>query len=283
MHVSTDVRGIDLLGVEIDQVLLERLRLRDYLSIGRNHQARSVENQAVVAPDLVHHRDRNFLILRDGREHVAAQFALTQPKWRGGNVEHEVAAGSNQFFDRVDAIQTLVPETLVVPGILTDSQSHLVAAKAEQLLALGGSEVAHLIEDVIGGQQHLRLNEIDAPLAQQGGGVHHLLARVGFGRGYHPADHGNSLRLGGDPLDGRAIARHKRRPLDQIARRVTADGELREQNQASASTPRLQRKLDDLGSVPREIPDGGVDLAQSNLHTHSVKGRGVEGRGRRAP
>ena len=254
VHVPSDFLRIEFLGVEIDQVFLERLRLRDHLSVGRNHQARSVEDQAVVAPDLVHHRDRNFLILCDGRQHVAAQFALAQPKRRRGNVEHEVSAGADQFFDRIDAIQPPVPEALVVPGILTDGQSHLLAAKAEQLLALGGSEVAHLVEDVIGGQQHLRLDELDAPFAQQGGGVHRFFARVRFGRGYRAADHGNALRFCGDPLDGRATARHKRGPLDQIARRVAADGEFRKQNQASASTPRLQRKLDDLGSVAERSP-----------------------------
>ena len=168
----------------------------------------------------------------------------------------------------------LIPEALVVPGVLTDGQSHLIAAKAEQLLALGGSEVAHLIEDVIGGQQHLRLDEIDAPLAQQGGRVHYLFARIRLRRGDQSADHGNTLGFSGDPLHGLAIARHKRGSLDQIVRRVPGDGEFRKQNQAGASTPRLQCKLDDLGSVAREVPHGGVDLAQGNLHVSSVEGRG---------
>ena len=54
-----------------------------------------------------------------------------------------------------------------------------------------------------------------------------------------PADHGNSLSFRGDPFDGRAAARHKRGPFDQIARRVTGDGEFRKQNQARAGAPRL--------------------------------------------
>ena len=154
----------------------------------------------------------------------------------------------------------------VVPGILTDGQRHLLAAKAEQLLALGGSEVAHLVEDVVGGQQHLRLDELDAPVAQQGRGVHHRLAGVRLGRSHHAADHGDALRLRGNLLDGVAVARDERRPLDQIARRIAADGEFRKQNQARAGVARLQGKLDDLGGVAGEIPHGGVDLAQGNLH-----------------
>jgi hypothetical protein len=33
----------------------------------------------------------------------------------------------------------------------------------------------------------------------------------------------------------------------------------------------LHRKLDNLGGVAREIPDGGVDLAESNLHPTSLE------------
>src|ERR1019366_1953030 len=124
------------------------------------------------------HRDRYFLILCDGRQHVVAQFALAQPKRRRGNVQYEIPAPADQFLHGIDAIEPPVPEALVVPGVLADGQSHLLAAKAEQLLALGRSKVAHLVEDVIGGQQHLRLDEFDASLAQQGGGVHHFFARV---------------------------------------------------------------------------------------------------------
>ncbi len=41
------------------------------------------------------------------------------------------------------------------------------------------------------------------------------------------------------------------------------------------------RKVDDLGGVAREVSHGGVDLAQGNLHTLSVEGRGKRGRGRK--
>ena len=144
------------------------------------------------------------------------------------------------------------------------------------MLARGGSEIAHLVEDVIGGQQHLRLDELDASLAQQSGGVHHLFAGISIGRSDRPADYGNALGLGGNPLDGRAITRNKRRPLDQIARRVPGDSELREHNQTGACASRLERKLNNLGGVAREIAHGGVDLAKGNLHASSVEGRRVE-------
>ena len=62
-----------------DQVLFEAFPLGDNLSVGTNRQARSIEDQAVVAPHLVDHHDRNVMPLRDGREHLPAQRALVLP------------------------------------------------------------------------------------------------------------------------------------------------------------------------------------------------------------
>ena len=59
-------------------------------------------------------------------------------------------------------------------------------------------------------------------------------------------------------------------PLYQIAWRVSANGKLRKKNQASAGRACLPGKLNHLGSVAREVPHGGVDLAQGNLHNNSV-------------
>ena len=139
-------------GVEIDQVFFKRLPLRNHPSIGSNHQTRSIEHQTVVSSDLVHHRDRHLLIARDGRQHVAPQLALAQPKRRRRDVEHEVAAGPHQFLYGIEAIQLPVPEAFVVPGIFADGQSEQHAGEVDQMLAFGGSEVARLVENVIGRQ-----------------------------------------------------------------------------------------------------------------------------------
>ena len=67
------------------------------------------------------------------------------------------------------------------------------------------------------------------------------------------------------------LAGYERRPLNQIARRVSADREFREKDEAGASAPRLGRKVDDLGCVAGKVSDRGIDLAERNLHCFSVK------------
>ncbi len=71
MHVAGE-----FVGIEIDQVFFEGLRLGKDLTVRADDHAGSVENEAVVASDLVDHGDGDFLIARDGGEHIAAQFAL---------------------------------------------------------------------------------------------------------------------------------------------------------------------------------------------------------------
>ena len=209
----------------------------------------------------------------DGGQHLAAKFALAHPEWRGGNVEHEVAAGLNQRLDRIDRVEALVPEVLVVPGVLADGERHLLAAERKQRLASGRGEVAHLVEHVVGGQKHFRLQEGDGAVLEQGGGIHDRLAGFGMGRGHQSANHGDAAGLGGNAFHRLAIAGDKRRTLDQVPGRIAADGQLGEQDQAGAGRPRLLREVDDLGGVAGEIPNCGIDLSQRDLHTSSVKGR----------
>ena len=79
----------------------------------------------------------------------------------------------NQGFDRVEGVETLIPEMFVIPCIFADGEGHLLTTKRKQHLTPGGCKIAHLVEDVIGGQQHFGLQECHSAIFEQGGGVHH--------------------------------------------------------------------------------------------------------------
>src|SRR5207245_8332581 len=114
-------------------------------------------HQAVVAADLIHERDGNFVLAGDARQHVAAEFAFADPERRGGDIEDKISTLANKRFHRINGVEALGPELLVVPGILADGERHSVAAEGEELLTLRGGEVAHFVENVIGGQEYFRL------------------------------------------------------------------------------------------------------------------------------
>ena len=89
-----------------------------------------------------------------------------QVKRRRGNVQQNFSARADQVLDRVDAIKAPIPKMLIVPGVFADREGHRLAIDADDLLMIGGREVPHLVEDIVAGQQPLRLQEIDLAVAQ---------------------------------------------------------------------------------------------------------------------
>src|SRR5207244_1519750 len=119
------------------------------------HQARPIEHQTVIAANLVDHDDWNLVLSGDAGEHAAAKLTFPDPEWRRRDVEQEIAPGADQNFDWVKSIKLLGPELLIIPRVFADRQGHAIAAEGKQFLALGGREVTHLVEDVIGRKEHL--------------------------------------------------------------------------------------------------------------------------------
>ena len=119
---------------------------------------------------------------------------------------------------------------LVVPGVFADGERHLLAAKWKQQLAFCGSEVAHFVEDIVGGQKHFGLQEGDAAVFEQGGGVHYRFAALRLGGSDEAADHGDAAGFGGDTVESFAVVLDKRGALNQVARRIAADGKFGKKN-----------------------------------------------------
>ena len=59
-----------------------------------------------------------------------------------------------QSFDGIETVKPPVPEMRVVPGVFADGQRHLLAAEWKQRLAACRGKIPHLIENVVGGQEH---------------------------------------------------------------------------------------------------------------------------------
>src|SRR5215467_399946 len=139
-------------GIEENQIFLERLPLRDHVALPVEHQARSIEHQAVVSSNLIYKRHRNMIIAGNRGEHLTPQFALSCPERRSRNVQHKISTSMDQRFDRIHAVQPAWPEMFIVPGIFTNGERHLLPAKREQKLTASRSKISRFIENVIGGQ-----------------------------------------------------------------------------------------------------------------------------------
>jgi len=96
-----------------------------------------IEHQTVVSSDLGSPSRPALLIARDGRQHVAPQLALAQPKRRRRDVEHEVAAGRTS--SSTGSKHTVAgPRSVCRSRHLRDGQSEQHAGEVDQMLAFGG-------------------------------------------------------------------------------------------------------------------------------------------------
>ena len=239
-------------------------------------EAGAVEDERVVAADLVDHDDRNAVALGDGGEHVEADLALVAPVGRGGDVDDKRAGAfaslAHEFVDGIDGVEARGPEGLVVPGVFADGEGDAFAAEAEWLLAFGGREVALLVEDIVEGQEHLRLGELDLAVAQERGGISDALAASVLCGSDEAGDDGDGQRggCGGDFLHGFSGAGDEGGFFEEIGGRIAADGEFGEDDEIGVGCGGLVGEIHDFGGVAVEIPDGGIDLCQRDLHCFSL-------------
>ena len=91
-----------------------------------------------------------------------------------------------------------------------------------------GLEVAALVEDVVGRQQALAVHGDDAAAARGDGGVEDAASRAGRVARERAEDPERGAGRARDPRAAASAVRDEVRPLDQVAGRVAADGELRE-------------------------------------------------------
>jgi hypothetical protein len=241
------------------------------LAIGVEDDAGTIEHQAIVASDLVHHGHRHAIIARNGRQHLAAQLAFADPERRGRYVEHKVAACFQELFDRICGIEPPPPKMSVIPRVFADRQRHLLPAKRKQLLLAGRSEVTRFVKDVVSRQQFLGLQEFEFAILEQGGGIHDRLPGVGICRCDQAADYRDAAGLGGNAIHGFAVPGDEGWPFHQVAGRVSTNGKFGKQNQSRSRGLGAPRKVDDFGSVTAEIINRGIDLTERDPHVLKCK------------
>ena len=264
--------------VDKHQVLGERGGLRQQMTLRIERQRRAVEDQAVVAAHLVDHDHGDAIAMGDGGQHLAADAALTVPEGRRGEIDVHRGLLAHQLLHGIDAVEPPRPEILVVPGIFADGDGEARAVQLDHVLRPGRRKVALLVEYVVEGQQALVLLDDQPAAVEQHGGVDGGLAGVALGRERHARQHRCGQRARGfrELVDSRAAAGQEARLFKKIGGWVAADGQLGEDGQARALLGGAAAEGDDFFEVSREIPDGGIDLGQCNLHSFSLVPSGDE-------
>jgi hypothetical protein len=134
----------------------------------------------------------------------------------------------------IGRIERVFPERLVVPDVLADRHADPRAAKAQDERAIPRLRVAPFIEDVVGRKQALVVHGCDPAGAGRDRGVEDPAAqarRVLLERAEEPQ---RAAGRPGDPRRGTLRLGDERPPLDEVPRRVAADGELRKEHEVGA-------------------------------------------------
>jgi hypothetical protein len=182
-------------GVHENEILLERACLGNHLSLRIQRQTRTIEYKTVIAADLIDKNNGNAMLTRNGRQHRLPKRGLAHMKRRSRDIDNQPPSGAHKVLNRVRTIKSTTPECFVVPRVLTDSQCDWLSTKSEKALGRGRREVAHLIKDVVRGQQALGLNEADVTIAQKRSGIHDVLSCLGTGRRGQSCNDGHRGKL----------------------------------------------------------------------------------------
>ena len=152
--VMGDIR--DRLGQRIkvhhDQVRFELFRLGHQFASRIDHHAAAVEDQLIIAADLIHVDYRQGEFPCPIGEQALACLDLVEGEWRRREVEDCVRALLCQRAKRVEAISES-QRAFGTPEVLADCNAEFRFTKSCDVRIGAGLEVASLIEDVIRGQQ----------------------------------------------------------------------------------------------------------------------------------
>ena len=266
-------------GVEEDEIFGEGGGTGCDFAVGGEDDGGAVEDEGVVAADLVDHDDEGTVTASDGGEHVPAKVALAAPEGRGGDVEDDARVDgdgvgqdgplAHEFVDRVDGVEAARPEALVIPRVLADGDGEGLAVEHGEGLVGGGLEVTLLVEDVVEGEQHFLLEEGDAAVGEEGGDVARMLACgwVAFGGEGDAAENCGAAGGGGCDLFERLLgAGEEGGFFEEVGGRVAADGEFGEDYKVGGLGGGTRGEVEDEAAVAGEVADGRVDLGESDLH-----------------
>ena len=265
--------------VQVDRQhhLLEERGARQHLAAGRHQHGAAVEEQRVVAADLVDVGDGHAVTAGRGGQHPLPQRRLAQRVGRGREVGHQPRPRGHQLAHRIAVVPRPLPEALVVPDVLADRepQRRLQARHGGGGGAAGGEEVAGLVEDVVGGEQRLAADGGHAAAGDERHRVHQPRrgrARDPFGEADQQREAPGPVARGGQLGQRGRGPIEELRQIEQIARWVAAERQLGEDHQRGALGPGPPGGAADQRGVALEVPDRRVDLRQGDASGGHVPG-----------
>ncbi len=251
-----------------DYVGVERTAAGDRRSRGVERAAAAVEDEIVVAAELVDVRERHPILQRHAAEHLLAPAVLAGGERGRRQVDDGFGARAHQLFDRIVVIPPALPEVAIVPDVFADADAQPPAAKSQDLRSVERLEVPVFVEDIVGGQKGFPKPLIDGAAVGERRRVEQRPSLVGRIRLGQADQHRREVvELARELVQLIPAAPDEAGTQQQIARQVADERQLRRDGEVGAPRARL---ADGVGNQPRvaaQVADRRVDLQQRNFHS----------------
>ena len=232
------------------QVLGEHPPLGQHLTLLVHDQARSVEQDLVLAADQVAVAHHHQVVGGARAQHALARLRLAGVVGRGRDVDDDLGAAADDL---------LLDRPAREPDVLADAEPDDRAAAREHRVALRGHEVAVLVEHAVVGQVVLAVGAHPAAVVEHRRGVVEVDVPV------HRADHDRQpggvrqqlVRALDRALDERGLE-------EQVLRRVPGDHHLGQGEHLDPETARALDRGHDALEIPLEVPDRGIELGEAD-------------------
>ena len=104
-------------------MFLERRRAVDRLSFGVDDDRGAVEEQLVIAADLIYIDKRDAVTRGDAREELISRAPLAAVERRRRDIQDDFGALSRQLVDRIAAVDLRAEDLIIEPELLADGDS----------------------------------------------------------------------------------------------------------------------------------------------------------------
>ncbi len=256
-------------SVEQNEVLFKPFGLRSDFACSGEGGAGTIEDQRVVAADLIDVNDRAVVVDSCGTKHTKAKEAFFDGERRSGNVDENASALLDQFGDGVAGVHRRGPERFVVPDVFANGDAELLLVETVDVLFVARLKIAGFVEDIVGRKKHLGLFEDDAAFMDQGcfiGNGLPCFVVVGIDAA-GIADDSGKRHLRGDASEGVMIALNERRAFEKIEGKIPADAEFGEDGELGAKEFGLRGKGEDARGIANEIANRGIELSEGYFHS----------------
>ena len=173
-------------------------------------------------------------------------------------------------------IAPALPEILVVPNVLADTDSETGSVPFQNLRPAGWFEVTVFVEDVVGGQKGFVEGAADLAFFEQHGAIEKRPAHLIRIRGSDANEkRGSGGELGCNFMQCQAASADEAVVHQKIARQVSHEREFRGDDQIRALLAGATGAAHDERGVAGDIAGRGVELEQGNAQWINPEDRGL--------